>query len=303
MNWDDVKVFLAVAEQGSFTAAAKRLGITQPTVTRRIDRLESSLRAKLFLRDDYGANLTGAGRRILDCARAADKQMRMIELEATVDQELSGLITLHVTDGFGGFWLPPKLQAFHAQHPAITLKVICTNEAPELSALERLGDIVLTYEPPRFPDVVALTHETMHFRPCASRKYLATHGFPKTLADLADHFLCDHQEYPRDGEWKLWADMITRSKQVTYVTNSAMALGYATLYDAGISMQPIPLGDAEPELVMLDLDGYMPALDFWLVCHRETKDIPRVRVFIDYLKRFFAQTRFDYAAPRLVSGL
>jgi DNA-binding transcriptional LysR family regulator len=301
-DWDDLRHFLEAARTGSFRSAAVTLGTTQPTVGRRVERLERRLGTKLLRRVAHGVRMTPSGEAVFKMATDIDRLMRQIELQAAADRSLAGRIRLWVTDGIGGYWLPPRLVEFHKTHPEITIEVICSNDIPDLTKME--ADIVVTYEKPTNPNLVVLARASIDFRPFASREYLQYNGTPRTLADLQQHRICDHTEYPRTGEWQAWADIVRDHPCVSYRTNSSITLGHNTLYGAGISLQPVALAGLEPNLVMLDLDGYTPRLDFWLVCHRENKDIPRMRALIDHLKTtLFAEKMSASVQERLQTHL
>ena len=301
-DWDDLRHYLEAARAGSFRAAALALGTTQPTVGRRVDRLEKRLGTKLLRRIAHGVRMTPSGEAVFKVAGDIERLMRQLELQAAADRSLAGRIRLWVTDGIGGYWLPPRLVEFHRTHPEITIEVICSNEVPDLGKME--ADIVVTYEQPINPNLVVLARASIDIRPFASREYLQLYGTPKNLADLQTHRICDHTEYPKTGEWQTWSDIVRDHPCVSYRTNSSITLGHNTLYGAGISLQPVALAGLEPNLVMLELDDYSPRLDFWLVCHRENKDIPRMRALIDHLKTtLFAEKMSASVQERLQSHL
>lgn len=282
LNWDDVQLFLRVVRAGSFCAAAVEAPLTQPTISRRIHALEERLGVRLFRRQVQGARLTPAGDAILTSALEMERSARLLEASAARETELSGRVRLWATDGIGGYWLPPRLAEFHKRYPAVTVDILCSQEPPKVDALE--ADIVVHWREPKHPDLVMLSSNKMTFCPCAAKSYLDIHGVPQTLSDLTRHRLCDHLHYPRDGEWKIWADLVDNSPSVCYRTNSSMTLGLTTIQGVGISLQPVGIVDREANLALLELDGYFPSITFWLVCHRETKDIPRMRALIDHLQ-------------------
>ena len=223
-DWDDLRHYLEAARAGSFRAAALTLGTTQPTVGRRVDRLEKRLGTKLLRRIAHGVRMTPSGEAVFKVAGDIERLMRQLELQAAADRSLAGRIRLWVTDGIGGYWLPPRLVEFHRTHPEITIEVICSNEVPDLGKME--ADIVVTYEQPINPNLVVLARASIDFRPFASREYLQLYGTPKNLADLQTHRICDHTEYPKTGEWQTWAEIVRDHPCVSYRTNSSITLGH-----------------------------------------------------------------------------
>lgn len=289
LDWDDIQLFLRVVRAGSFNAAAAGTQHRQPTISRRIAHLEKRLGAKLFHRFPHGVRLTRAGHAVLSYAAEMERSARCIEASVVRETEMSGRVRLWVTDGIGGYWLPPRMAEFHKRYPGITVDVLCSQQPPDIARME--ADIVVNWHPPSHPDLVVLSENTMVLRPCASREYLDAYGVPGKLTDLREHRLCDHMHYPRDGEWKAWAEIVGDHPGVCYRTNSSMTLSEVTIHGVGISLQPMGVFDREPALVLLDLDGYAPTLTFWLVCHRDTKDILRMRAIIEHLQSALFQYR------------
>lgn len=289
LDWDDVQLFLRVVRAGSFRAAAAGTPYTQPTVSRRVADLEQRLGTRLFHRFARGVRLTPAGHGVLGFAREMERAARYIEVCAVRETEMLGRVRLWVTDGIGGYWLPPRMAEFHKRYPGIQVDVLCSQQQPDISRME--ADIVVSWHPPTHADLVVLSENTMVLRPCASREYLEAYGVPTTLADLRHHRLCDHIHYPRDGEWKAWAEIVREHPCLCYRTNSSMTLSEVTIHGVGVSLQPMGVFDREPNLVLLNLDGYAPTLTFWLVCHRDTKDIPRMRAIIEHLQSALFRSR------------
>src|SRR5262249_12245436 len=115
-DWDDLRHFLEAARCGSFRMAAVELGATQPTVGRRVARLEKRLGTKLLRRVAHGVRMTPSGEAVFKVASDIERLMRQIELQAAADRSLAGRVRLWVTDGIGGYWLPPRLVEFHRTH-------------------------------------------------------------------------------------------------------------------------------------------------------------------------------------------
>jgi DNA-binding transcriptional LysR family regulator len=281
-DWDELKLFLQVARAQSFSAAADNGSPSQSTMSRRIQNLERELGVELFHRTVQGIMLTPTAEAILQLVTEMESRVKLIEARAAQEKALSGNIRLAVSDGIGGYWLPPRMKEFHRRYPSITVEIICSPSMPEPGA--KGTDIALSWHQPEDPDAVILSENKMILRPVASIEYLKTYGVPKSLDDLKHHRLCDHLHYPKNEEWKAWANIVEESKNVSYRTNSSWALGEATKNGVGISLQPIGVLNREPNLRLVELNGYSTSLRFWLSCHKKIKDIPRIRALIDYIK-------------------
>src|SRR5688572_30795413 len=118
MDWSILRDFIAVAETGSLSQAARRLRLSQPTLSRRIALLEQQLKTRLFLRTPRGLLLTDAGEAVLAGARRVEQEALAIERRAdAVEQALTGTVRLSLSEGLGSTWLPAKIAAFHAAYP------------------------------------------------------------------------------------------------------------------------------------------------------------------------------------------
>jgi DNA-binding transcriptional LysR family regulator len=282
LNWDNLRIFLTVARAHSFNAAAKKSPLNQSTISRHMLTLEKELGLLLFERTARGVFLTPVGEAIIELASEMESAVKLIEARAAEEMGLSGKIRLWVSDGIGAYWLPPRMKEFHRLHPNVTVEVLCSPEAPAIG--ERGVDIALSWHKPEHLDAVVLSENSMELRPCASVEYLKMYGTPRNFEDLKHHRLCDHLHYPKTGAWELWANVIENSKNVSYRTNSSWALGEATIHGFGISLQPIGVESRESNLKVLNIEGYVTHLNFWLTCHKKIKDIPRVRALINYIK-------------------
>src|SRR5690349_11411804 len=118
MNWDDVRIFLAVARAGQILGAAKRLDLNHATVSRRIAGLEAALAAKLFRRLTTGSELTPAGERFLAIAERMEAEMLAARAEVAGEGDaVSGTVRIGAPDGFGVAFLAPRLGPLTERHP------------------------------------------------------------------------------------------------------------------------------------------------------------------------------------------
>jgi DNA-binding transcriptional LysR family regulator len=218
-------------------------------------------------------------------------QVKLLEARATNEMGLSGKIRLAVSEIIGGYLLPPLIIEFHTLYPDILVELSCLEISPPLGTRE--VDISCSWHPPEHLDAVILWERTMTLKPAASLEYLKKFGEPRSFEDLYlnGHRICDHLLYPKDGAWEAWQKIIQSGSNVVVATNSSWALFEATMQGVGISLQPIGIDVRQPTLRPLDMNGYSVSLTFFLSCHREIKDIPRVRALINWIKsRLFLDT-------------
>jgi DNA-binding transcriptional LysR family regulator len=175
LDWDNVRVFLAVARGGQFVAAAKRLKLDHATVSRRIAALEATVGAKLFDRRTTGAKLTGAGERFIGAAEQMESAFLHAQGEISgVDLELSGDVRIGAPDGFSTYYLTAALRDFAERHPGVRLQLM---PLPQLTPLARREvDVVVGLDKPEAGRFVArkLTDYTLGIY--ASAAYLKRNG-------------------------------------------------------------------------------------------------------------------------------
>lgn len=185
-DWDDLRVFLAVARGESLSAAAKVLKRDPATVGRRITRLEEALGATLFARTPAGYGLSEAGGRLLGHAEAVEQAIAQgAEALRASPGQLTGQVRIGAPDGAAVYLLPQVCAAIRAQHPGLELQIVALPGVVNLSRRE--ADFAVTVTPPTAGrlTVQKITDYRLHL--AAHRDYLARAPGIRTLADLQDH--------------------------------------------------------------------------------------------------------------------
>lgn len=281
-DWDTLRTFLHVARAHSFSGAAQITSSSPATISRRMSVLESDLGVTLFNRTPKGIVLTAAANTILEHISKMDDLARQVTAAAAQQMAVTGRIRISAPEGIGGYWLSSRMKEFHRLYPGVTVDVLCSLEPLDIGTME--ADIFVSTHKPEHPDAVELSSGVMALKPFASVDYLEAHGTPKTTSDLSRHRICDHTNFPKHNEWEQWTNITAENPNVCYRTNSALALGEATKNGLGISLQPVGLQFREPKLRLIEIPGLSVTLKFWLSCHKVIKDVPRIRVLIDYIK-------------------
>jgi DNA-binding transcriptional LysR family regulator len=281
LNWSALKDFLAVAEHGTLSEAARRLGVSQPTLTRRMAALEESLGAELFQRGPRGLTLTDTGDALLEPVRQMQAGAQAVELVAEGrDLSLAGLVRLTATEGLAVDWLPAELLAFRRLHPQIDVEVIAQNTT--LNLLRREADIAIRLGRPRQVDLVARRVGDLVLGLYASRDYVAQRGAPATVADLLGHDAVAFDEaegYTGAGSWleeKLYGAHVGFRANTLSAQRAAIRAGF------GIGGQARFIAERDPELVRV-----LPEVDIrfeiWLVTHPGLRHNARIRALYDFL--------------------
>lgn len=282
-DWELVHVFLEVARAGTLRQAAAVLPFTQPTLGKRIDMLERELSTKLFYRTKAGMTLTAAGEKLLRMAEEMEGMVHRAAVEVEQASLLTGRIRVAMSDGMAGYWLAPRLRRFHREHPHVTLDIQVLDAGVSVDLTKREADITVMYSYPEDPDVVVLKKSALVLAPFCTRGFVDDWGLPSSLSDVLRFPVCAHpMHYRKEGSMRPWAEMLERHPMVLYRTSSSLVLANIARLGMGISLQPVGIAERETDAVLLDL-GVRAELPFYLVCHREVKDIPIVRSILNYL--------------------
>ena len=289
LDWNDVRTFLAVAECGSLNAAARLLGMTQPTISRRMEEFEYRLRAKLFERSSRGIMLTEAGLMVRDLAQSMARLGGSIMRDvAGHDHSDSGRVRMQAHDGIAGFLLSPALPKFQMANPQVQLFIDCGLTIG--SMLESEPDLVLDMSETSAPDLVSTPIATMHYCAFASREYLDLYGTPKTLAEIAEHRTVRYTNHREQrSTWNPKAEAVSILADPHFVSNSSATTFLAIRAGAGIGALPTFVLTFAPDLVMLDMDPWSHPLLF--LRHKTMiEQQRRVKLVKDWLMEVFDPT-------------
>jgi len=281
-NWSDYPIFLAVAETGSLTAAGEKLGISQPTVGRRIKALEQRFGAPLLAKEDGRLSPTEFGYLVLDHVRRMEAEADAItRSSATLEHSLVGPVMITASEGVGDFWLPTIMQEFRKDNPDIVIDVNVDIRA--LNLAQREADIALRWMGPGTQNsLIGRRVTSFGFGLYASRAYLDRKGRPAKPADLLDHDgvrLNIGQEtfWPQDDNGSLLP-----MPRTVFRTNNLMAHCNAVAAGYGIGMlaHVAPASDIGLIRVLPELDRVE---DLWVVAHEDLKKSARVRAAFDFI--------------------
>ena len=281
-NWADMRMFLAIVDAGNLVAASEKVGLSQPTLGRRLTAMEKRLDVSLFVRTGRRMQLTDAGQAIVENARRMQREMLAIERSVdTQSHGLTGEVRITATEGTGTEWLAPELVDFHLRYPDILLNVRVETRALDL--LHREADIALRLGRPTQPDLIARHLVQVGFGLYAADSYLARKGAPRTMEELADHRLVgieiDGKLSMAPGESGLAED----SQQFAFVSNSPAAQVSAARAGFGIAVLSHRWASMHPELTPVLPDVAMVEVDMWLVTHEELRHSARIRAVSDFL--------------------
>jgi DNA-binding transcriptional LysR family regulator len=283
INWDDARIFLAVARAGQILGAARRLDLNHATVSRRIAALESALDAKLFRRHTAGSELTPAGERFLGVAERMEADMIAARAEIAGDGEaVAGTVRIGAPDGFGVAYLASRLGALTTEHPELSIQLVPVPRSFSLSRRE--ADIAITVDRPTEGRLVAgkLVDYTLGL--FASRAYAAAHGLPQTVADLPKHRLVGYVPDLVASPSLDYAEEFSPGWDAGFAISSALGQTEAVRSGAGIGMLHTFIARALPDLLPVSA---VPTIRraYWLVYHESMRPLRRIQTVAGFITR------------------
>jgi DNA-binding transcriptional LysR family regulator len=282
MDWDDLRVFLAVARTESLSAAGKRLRIDPATVGRRIARLEDATRARLFAKSPQGYALTDAGARLVPHAEAAERATLGAAESLTGPGGLTGLIRLGAPDGCANYLLPQVLARICDANPGLEVQIVALPRVFNLS--KREADMAIAVSRPEAGrlTVQKLTDYRLHL--VASRTYLAREPAIPTIEALQGHRIVGYiPDMIFDKELDYLAEIGIGPAQLT--SNSVSVQLNWLRHGAGVGVVHDFALPAAPGLVRILTDRVHLTRTFWLIRHESDARLDRLNRFADELIR------------------
>ncbi len=282
LDWSLVQAFLAVAETGSLSAAARVTDVSQPTLGRQIRQIEADLNATLFHRQPRGLDLSEIGQLLLPAAQAmrtAAGQMALIA--AGQDQTLEGDVRLTASMIVAHFVLPPILADIRTREPGIRIDLVASDTSENL--LFREADIAIRMYQPRQLDVITRHVADLPLGLYAAKSYLDRVGHPESVEDL---LALDQVGYDRDD--RLIRGMQQMHWQVTrnsfhVRTDDQAANWHLIRAGCGIGVGQVAAARGDTTLVRLFPELPLPSLPVWLTAHEAMRRTPRLRRVWDLL--------------------
>lgn len=280
-DWNDYQAFLAVARDGQLSRAARHMGVDATTIGRRLRRLEARLGQILFEQTREGQVLTEAGEALISHVETMADAASNI---ATPDQDPSGptgTLRIGVSEGFGAWFLAPRLPRFAEKYPRLTIDLVSSGSYLNLSRRE--ADLAIFLSRPRAGQLVAKKLAPYRLNLYASGMYLQSRGDPATLAELGEHRLVGYIPDLLTAPELRYAEELHREARVSLRSSSIGAQCAMLLGGGGIGVLPCFIGDMLPQLSRVLPDQYLER-NFWLVMHKDTQQLTKVRVFSDWMR-------------------
>lgn len=291
MNWDDLRVFLAIYRAGGASGAARTLGIQHSTVARRLTALEEAIGTSLFTRTPTGLVPTADARAVLPAAEDVERAMQIIAGVAKRDR-LEGVVRLTTSEAFSSY-LVRRLSKLQAAHPELMVEVLAGNRVFDLAKGE--ADLAIRIAPTTDPNLTCRRIGTASWALYASPSYIARRGTLSSTTCFEGHEVIGFDEGFSKVPGAQWLAEHARSATMTMRCNSIVAALNAAIAGLGIAAIPCFVGEGESAVRRVSPER-IGSRDVWLVFHPDVQRIARVRCVIDFVVE---QVASDHA---LLSG-
>lgn len=281
-DWNRARAFLVTAEEGSLSAAARALGMAQPTLGRQVSALEAELGVALFERTGRGLALTPSGLELVEHVRMMGDAATRVSLTASgQSQSVEGSVCITASEVTSAFVLPPIVERLRRAEPGIMVEIVASNALRDLRRRE--ADIAIRSVRPTDPDLVArrLRDDTAHLY--ASESYLARAGELANAEALsrAEFIGFENNEPFLNGLNALGLSL--SAGNFTVLCGSHLVQWELVRQGLGIGVMITVAGDADP--LVRRAAPWLPAFEFevWIAAHREVNTSRRVRLVFDWL--------------------
>ncbi len=287
LDWNQLKAFLETAETGSLSAAARKLGLTQPTLSRQVAAIEQRMGVTLFERVGKAMALTPTGLDLLEHARAMGAGAEALRLAASGrSHAVGGVVSVSATDAVAAHLLPPLMRRLRVQEPGIAIEVISSDTLSDL--LRREADIAIRHVKSEQPDLIARLIRQAAAGFYAAEDWVQVHGHPRRAHEAADLPFVGSD---RSGRYLAYLRQhglpLSEANFSCYADNS-MAHWALVRQGLGIGAMMDEIARDMPGIVRV-LDEVQPlSFPIWLVTHRELRTSRRIRVVFEALAQGLA---------------
>lgn len=277
MDWNHVRAFHATAVAGSLSAAARRLGLTQPTLSRQVLALEADLGVALFERRGRKLVLTQIGMDLLDHTRIMGDAADTVALAASGRvQEIGGRVSISATDTYAAYILPGIIERIRSEAPQITVVIVASNELSDLHRRE--ADIAVRHVRPDRPGLAGqhIRDTEAHFY--ASEDWVARNGRPTGPADLARAGLMGFDDGKRFSGFLREIGIPVDAADFRILSDSSVAIWEMVKRGIGVAAMLREIAERTPGVVNLLPDMTPIPVPVWLITHQELQSSPRIRM-------------------------
>ncbi len=282
LDWSLVQVFLAVAETGSLSGAARTLGLSQPTVGRQVQTIEDTLGAPLFSRQARGMALSTFGETLLEPARAMRSAAQALGRAAAGNAtEMAGTVRITASLFVSHYILPKALSDIRQQHPEIQIDLVASDHSENL--LFREADIAVRMYRPKQLDMITRHIGDVKLGIFAAKTYLQRHGRPVTIEDFLAHDIVGYDRNEEIIQGFRDAGLNVDRNFFKVRTDNQTVYWELVRAGCGLGFSQCHTSRADPAVEELELPIDIPNLGVWLTAHEKVRQNPAVARVWDIL--------------------
>lgn len=299
-SWEGARSLLEVVRGGSFRAASQSMGISSNTLRRHIEEFEREIGITLLTRHVDGVRLTAEGKLIVETAQRMETAALDIARVRNLGVSMEGEVRVGITEGLGTFWVAPRLVEFRQAYPSLLIDVRCAMHPADILRLET--DVGIQITKPTTKDLRIVRVGRLHAMLFAAPSYIAMHGCPTSISELAKHHLV-LQISDQITTAEMYAQLFPNTPQVGTVafrTNVSTTHYWMIARGAGIGALPTYAPAIGTKLVPIDIPELRISQDIWLVYHADAARLPRVRRLIDWLIAVFSTKRYPWFGDEFI---
>lgn len=274
MEWSDIRIFLALTRTGTFGAAARSLGVSHPTVARRLQTLEASLGQKLFQKNTDGLTLTPEGTSVLALAESMEETALTMERRlAGQTKDFDGTLRVAASDWFGTWLLPQVTRRYTQAHPRVSIELLTATRLYSLSYRE--ADLAFRVVPFTEPDIIQRRLMTLSFGIYASAGTSVDQDSDGTGLQIIE-------DMPTGERYEAgWLKQRLPNARSVFCSNSRNVQAKMCAEGIGLAVLPRVIGDRMEELKRIEISATPPTRDLWIGYHSDLKRMHRLRAFVD----------------------
>jgi DNA-binding transcriptional LysR family regulator len=281
-DWERQRAFLEVVRTGSLSAAARSLGMVQPTLRRRIDELEHQFGAALFVRSSAGLVPTSLATHLVKPAEAMEAAAKVFARTASAEWDAAaGTVRVAASEVVGAEFLPPIFRDIRRTHPGLRIELVLSDQREDL--LAQRADIAVRMAPPNSDDLVTRRMADMPLGLFVHADFLGDHALPATLEEAAQLPAIGYETETIAVRRLRAAGLPLPWPNAVLVTDSGLGQLAAIRAGVGMGVSFVGLGKRAPDLVHVVPAAFQAALETWLVYPKELRTVRRVSIVADAL--------------------
>ncbi|VFR24354.1 Transcriptional regulator, LysR family [plant metagenome] len=290
LNWNDLRIFLAVGQASTLCAAARQLGVNESTASRHVSHLEQVIGELVFTRDHQGFHLTPRGRELFEYVQEMEKSaLAFTEALSGARQDVAGRVRVATMEGIATLYLSGAFAELRRRHPGLEVELLTSAELVHVN--RRQADVFLSFFPSEGRGLEAAPVGEFQLHLYGSEEYLAVHGRPASRADLSNHVFVSYVDDLVQLDTVRWLTEGVDDPKVVFHSTSMLAQMFAAAAGTGLVMLPTFARAERFGLVPLLTQEIRVPRIIWLTVHRDQQYSRRVKAVTGFLREIL---RRDY---------